>query len=209
MNKKLGIGIVVVAIVTVSMCVGCVEVENAPKATPTPVPTPSPTPSPTPTPVVTPTPSPTPSPTPMSVEEIKSKAKEVGYNDLFRYNEEWVGEIIYCIGLVVQVTGISDDRYVLRVYVTPIGKVAIGSSSWTNAIWVNYEGVRLLEDDVVDIWGEVKGLITYESVSGSEITIPEIDALHVELIAEAGEEWWEEKAIRDKMDRHWKRLGYI
>ena len=159
----------------------------------------------------------------LPVKEIKSKANEVGYNDLMRYNEEWVGEIIYCIGLVVQVMEISDDRYALRVYVTPQGLTEKyqGRSSWTNAIWVNYEGTRLLEDDLVDIWGEVKGLKTYESVGGSEITIPEIDALHIELIAEAGEEWWGKEGyinpperqklerIRDKLNAHWKRLGYI
>lgn len=171
MNKELGTGIVVVAIVMVVMFAECVEEEKA--------------------------------------EGIKNKAYVVGYNDLMRYNEECVGEIIYCIGPVVQVMEISDDRYVLGVYVTPKEGTHVNSlgRAWKDAIWVNYEGVRLSEDDVVDIWGEVKGLRTYESVGGSNITIPEIDALHIGLVAEAGEEWWENEAIRKRMQEHWKILG--
>ena len=47
MNKKLGIGIVVViAIVTVAMFAGCIEEEKAPVATPTPSPVVTPTPTP-------------------------------------------------------------------------------------------------------------------------------------------------------------------
>ena len=42
MNKKLGIGIVVVAIVVVLMCAGCIEEGGVPASTPTPTPTPTP-----------------------------------------------------------------------------------------------------------------------------------------------------------------------
>lgn len=48
MNKKLGIGIVVCAIVAVAMVVGCIEVKTAPEATPESSPNPTPTPLPEP-----------------------------------------------------------------------------------------------------------------------------------------------------------------
>ena len=68
MNKKLGIGIVVIAaIVAVTMFAGCVEKEKAPlptlMPTPTPVVTPSPEPSPSFTPSLIGSPSPEPIPT--------------------------------------------------------------------------------------------------------------------------------------------------
>ena len=68
MNKKLGIGIVVIAaIVAVTMFAGCVEKEKAPLPTlmhtPTPVVTPSPEPSPSFTPSLIGSPSPEPIPT--------------------------------------------------------------------------------------------------------------------------------------------------
>ena len=58
MNKKLGIGFVVVAIVAVTIFAGCVE--EAPISTPTPTPMPSPTFTPTPEMAPTPTPLQTP-----------------------------------------------------------------------------------------------------------------------------------------------------
>ena len=48
MNEKLGIGIVVIAIVAVAMFSGCIEEEKAPAVTPTPSPTPVVTPTPIP-----------------------------------------------------------------------------------------------------------------------------------------------------------------
>ena len=75
MNKKLGIGIVAVA-----MFAGCIEEEEAPEATPTPVPTPSPMS----TPAVTPSPEPSPSFTPSligspSPEPIPTEIPEPEY----------------------------------------------------------------------------------------------------------------------------------
>ena len=48
---------------------------------------------------------------------------------------------------------------------------------------MHYSGARLLEDDIVEFVGEVKGLITYEAVLGNQITIPEIDSIQIRLIS--------------------------
>jgi len=53
---------------------------------------------------------------------------------------------------------------------------------WEDTVWGNYHGKRYLEDDIVNVWGRVKGLRTYTAVLGQEITVPEIDVLHMELI---------------------------
>ena len=53
---------------------------------------------------------------------------------------------------------------------------------YEDIIWVNYRGSRLIEDDIVDIWGYVKGLKTYTAVLGNEITIPELDAFHLKIV---------------------------
>lgn len=79
MNKKLGIGVVVVcAIVAVAMFTGCIEEEEVPAATPTP------TASPTPTPVVTPSPTPSPTPTPFESPRWDSIMFKRGGDDRYR-----------------------------------------------------------------------------------------------------------------------------
>lgn len=70
MNKKIGICIVVVAIVVFSMCAGCVE-EEAPEATPTPTATSTPEITESPLPTPTPTPSQSPSSEPTSSPTLK------------------------------------------------------------------------------------------------------------------------------------------
>ena len=56
---------------------------------------------------------PTPTPTPMSVEEIKSKATWISYDDLMRYNEKYDGKIVCYKGQVFQVSEILGDKYIL------------------------------------------------------------------------------------------------
>lgn len=79
---------------------------------------------------------------------------------------------------------IYGDKYVLRVATKQ--KAYIGY--FNDDIWVNYKGKRLLEGDIIDVWGKVKGLKTYTAVLGNRITIPELDSLHTELVIKAGEQ---------------------
>ena len=120
--------------------------------------------------------SPQPPPT-MSIEEIKKAASPVLYDDLMRHNENYIGKIVYYRGEVRQVSHNYGNKYFLRVAT---------KDSFDNVIWVNYEGERLLEDDIIDVWAKVKGLKTYEAILGNKITIPELDSLHVELVTKAG-----------------------
>jgi len=119
----------------------------------------------------------------LSIDEIKSTAlEEVTYDALMRNIENYVGNIVYYQGEVIQVSQGFGDNYVLRVGVTPKG-----FGIYTDVIWVNYKGTRVLENDLVDMWGKVKGLKTYTAILGNEVTIPEVDALVLEVVAKAGE----------------------
>ena len=121
------------------------------------------------------TPAPRPTATPrLSAAEIKSKAKTVSYDALARNTESYQGSIVYYRGEVVQVQESSGSRAALRVNVTHDGRW------WSDTVWVNYSGERLLDDDIIDLWGTVTGRRTYRAVLGNSITIPEIDALLVE-----------------------------
>ena len=88
-----------------------------------------------------------------------------------------MGKIARYRGEVIQVIeGLLGDYYELRVNVTWNGIF------WDDTVYLNYEGPRLLEDDVIDFVGSVDGLLTYESVLGQRITIPEMTALEVRRV---------------------------
>lgn len=105
-------------------------------------------------------------------------AIEVPYDELFRYNESYVGDLIHVRGEIIQVVEKLFGGYTWR--------VATSESEFFgyigDIVWVNYSGSRFLEGDIVDLCGEVKGLRTYTAIFGQQVTIPEIDALHVELV---------------------------
>ena len=109
----------------------------------------------------------------LSDKEIKDNAinlNHIGYENLHRYNEDHIGKIVFFSGEVIQVRHISSDSYVLRVDVNP-------EIFETSALYVNYVGPRILEDDNVTIYGEVVGIKNYKSISGAQVSIPEINAL--------------------------------
>ena len=107
-------------------------------------------------------------------------ATEVAYDDLFRNNESYVGDVVYFHGKVIQVYEQLFGGYMWLVaterneYFGYIG----------DNLWVNYDGPRFLEGDIIDLCGKVKGLRTYSSIFGQQVTIPEIDALGVSLCSE-------------------------
>lgn len=103
-------------------------------------------------------------------------ALEIAYDDLARETERYVGSTVHFLGEVVQVIEGEGLDAVLRVNVTK------STYGWQDTVWVNYEGPRLLEDDIVEFWGVVRGRRSYTSIWGATITIPEIDAITLERV---------------------------
>ena len=62
----------------------------------------------------------------------------------------------------------------LRVNVTP-GDYGF----WDDTVFLRYDDapVRILEDDVIAFVGRMNGTVTYESVLGGDVTIPDITVL--------------------------------
>ena len=115
--------------------------------------------------------------TSLSLEEVRKAAIKLSYDELLRNNEKYIGKIVYYTGEINQVMESSKNNYNLRIYVTK-GNYDF----WDDDVLVNYEGKRFLEDDVVDIWGEVRGIRKYTTVFGATRSIPEIDAYYIELM---------------------------
>ena len=122
----------------------------------------------------------TPIPT-VTIGDIKNSASPISYDELMRNSDDYVGDIVYKRGEILQASERRTDKYVLR--------VATKRSEYgyyEDIIWVEYEGDRLLEGDIIDVWGESKGIETYSALLGNQVTIPKIDSVHVELVTKAG-----------------------
>lgn len=111
-----------------------------------------------------------------SLEEIKNSAMKVSYDDLFRLNENYLGDIVYYRGEILQSQNIKGETYIFRIATK---KSEYLDSYLDDVIYVHYTGSRLLVGDIVDVWGRVKGLKSYTTVLGSEMTIPEIEAIYI------------------------------
>lgn len=114
-----------------------------------------------------------------------TNALTVPYDDLFRYNERYVGKTIYIRGMIDQAVEnpIIKDNYVFRVstkedqYFDYMGDI----------VWVEYTGPRYLEGDVIGVCGQVTGLKEYTAVLGNPVTVPEIRAIQVDLLQKSGD----------------------
>ena len=120
-----------------------------------------------------------------SLNEVMNNAKTISYDDLFRYNDQYVGTAVQYEGEIIQVGG-SSGNYYFRIDVTK--NVNSWGTDYEDTVYVTYSGDdRFLEGDIVKFYGVVQGIKSYTSVIGAEIEVPEIHALSIELIEKAGE----------------------
>ncbi|MBR4724139.1 MAG: hypothetical protein IK072_05365 [Clostridia bacterium] len=113
-------------------------------------------------------------------EEYKAKCINVQYNDLARNPNNYIGQYGVFTGKVIQVQ--EAGRYItLRVDVTK-GQYGI----WDDTVYVDYRRIdnnesRILEDDIITMYGQIKGIKTYETVLGNTISIPHLEAKYIDI----------------------------
>ena len=112
----------------------------------------------------------------LSESEYKDLCKTYAYKELARNPENYKGEKIAMQGQVIQVLE-SGKNVEMRVNM---------NGQYEETVYIMYtlksgEG-RILENDIVNIYGTFEGLLTYESVLGAEITLPRIDAEYIEIV---------------------------
>lgn len=109
----------------------------------------------------------------------KKESKTYTYEEIARYPDQYKGKPAVFKGEVIQILE-YDEGTDFRVNITQ------GSYFWDDPIYVCYipaveQSARILEDDIVTMYGYLYGLYTYESVLGSEITIPLYVAEFIEI----------------------------
>lgn len=112
-------------------------------------------------------------------EQYKESCVTYSYDELARNPDSYAGQDICLRGKVIQVIEES-GAVTMRVNVTE-GDYGI----WDDTIMAYYEysdgESRILEDDIITMYGVFGGLYTYESVLGASITVPLMYAEVVEV----------------------------
>ena len=115
----------------------------------------------------------------MSRSDYISKCRTISYEKLARNPDSYKGDYFEFTGEVIQV--IQSGRHVdLRVNVTR--EDLYGTTMYSDTIYVETklqeDGDRILEGDIITIYGVCEGLYTYTTIFGATMSIPKIDAAY-------------------------------
>lgn len=117
----------------------------------------------------------------ISQEDFKKSCVEVAYEDLARNPENYKGQNLKFKGEVIQCDQGYGTNYYGRVNVT-----VDEYGYYDDTIYVDFEipegADKILEDDIIELYGVCQGAETYTSIFGEQITIPSLDAIYIELV---------------------------
>lgn len=113
-------------------------------------------------------------------EEYIASCQALDYTEISRNPSLYASQRVAFSGKVIQVSE-SYGKTIMRVDTTE-GEYGL----WEDTIYVTYQKLtddesRILENDIINLYGEYKGIKSYTAVLGNEISIPEIEAKYVEL----------------------------
>lgn len=112
-------------------------------------------------------------------QQFIDECQSYSYDEIARNPNSYIGKSAKFKGKVIQVLP-DGDSYTLRVNITA------GRYSWSDTILVTYtkqdsnEG-NILEDDIVMLYGTLMGTYTYETVMGSQLTVPLLFATYIDI----------------------------
>lgn len=110
-------------------------------------------------------------------EEFKNACVSITYDQIARTPDDFVGTPIMITGEVIQVLEGSDNYMEFRLAL---------DEYYDDIVYGFYtrkdKELRILENDIVQVWGISSGLITYTSTMGGDITIPSIDGYYISII---------------------------
>lgn len=119
----------------------------------------------------------------LSAEEKKSafktECKKYSYDEIARNPDSYESKPAKFTGEVIQVIE-EGNEYTLRVNITR------GEYFWDDTILVSYikqdsSEPRILEDDIITMYGTLGGTYTYETIFGSSLTVPLLHATYIEF----------------------------
>lgn len=143
--------------------------------------------------VVSPSPEPAPEPAPETVQpfiseaEFKSMCNVIAFNDLARNPNSYRGQFLKFTGEVIQV--MEDDSTVdIRMNVTAVSSEYFEEVYYEDTIYVILpweDGLdRILEEDIITVYGKCAGLYKYTSVLGHQVSLPLLNAKYYEIVGD-------------------------
>lgn len=116
----------------------------------------------------------------ISEDEYKNKCDSYNYEDIARNPQNYKDKYMKFTGEVIQ-TSEAWGTVTLRINVT---KNEYGF--WEDTVYATYKysenESKILENDIITVYGICKGDKTYTSVLGSSVTIPNIEVAYWDLI---------------------------
>lgn len=121
----------------------------------------------------------------MSTDDIskylKENCKTYTYEEIARYPDKYKDKLVVFTGEVLQVQEFLGTTTLL-VNVTKEGDEYF--SYYTDSVYVSYkftDELKVLEEDIITLYGKMNGEKTYTSVLGALITVPYIEVYYAEL----------------------------
>lgn len=116
------------------------------------------------------------------INNYKKGCKNYSYKDVLRNPDEYEGKNAYWFGEILQVIDKSDIYSTFLINVDCKSYQYLDGYICSDTIFVAYMGDKsFIEDDMVKMWGTMKGTITYTKVLGASVTVPMFVAEYMEL----------------------------
>ena len=122
-------------------------------------------------------------------EEFIKDCETYTYKEIARNPSNYVGKKAKFEGQVIQIMEHGND-VIMRVDITKEeNEFASGGYLYTDTVYVEYTRKsetesRILEDDVIMMYGTLNGTKTYDTVLGSDTTIPYFLAEYIDILSE-------------------------
>lgn len=110
--------------------------------------------------------------------EYRAQCQTYSYSDIARNPDQYEKKLAKFRGEVIQVLK-DGNQLQMRVDVTYNGYI------YTDTVFVFYNtenGTNVIEGDIIDMYGELRGMQEYESVLGAQISIPRIYVKYIDLV---------------------------
>ncbi len=115
------------------------------------------------------------------IKDYKNSCEKLNYKDVLREPDKYSGKNVYWFGKVSQVV----DSVSYMVYVDCTKYQYINDYSCSNPIYLIYvpdsSSLKLIEGDMVEIYGKMDGIQSYVTVLGANKTIPKVMAFYVDI----------------------------
>lgn len=114
-----------------------------------------------------------------TLAQYKAKCVSYAYKTIARSPDHYKGKRWHIYGKIIQSLDNDDGTFDFRIATKNDGY----GDYYDDVVYVKYEPAKgsekLLEDDKVDVYGECRGDISYESTFGQKITIPALYAKYI------------------------------